>query len=1444
MIKYPQFYRQFGMRVPAQLQSFKFKQMSLCTLPQRSVYHVLPSSPAEVQVDVNDYFLAKHPANIYCEYPIELVGKDGGPTKNAVNGVGLKRRLETSNRRLLRIRKFEQVERQPTSLLVYGYGALSKLYRYRPFWLNGYFQWRNVFATFVAQAGALAQQSDRQQFVSIHLPLNFPKIAILKRAATGLTRNMMEEFASPESFFLLELWKWAGPDRHTSTMGSWTREQMSRINLVFVDSERCAVVNMALLDEFRDRYVNGEIDETTGMIAEGANEKATELFQRRLLMFAVQMAKLRSVTGAALHVNDEQEETEEGSVALGIAKPNEYTEALRKEEESLKEAETTDMLAGMGFAKTAAVDEEADLDEQAEGEEDPNERIEKIFREDRATVSDADLFNDNVFDQAIPTTDEPEDEVRPIVEYATDPTAGVRAKADELLESGSISVAEHRRYVRLSENYRTKIKMNNGQTLEEFVKITPEMLAIDPAACTFADNPAVADKSMLKSSLVQFDQKYIEQVMERDIASMILAMQAQGTIIEDMRVERVMDAVNKSNVYVVKIVPVPGKPSTLRFPIPVVEKDGTWIANGKKYNLRKQRGDPPIHKVDRATVALTSYYGKLFVTRSEKVVHDFRAWLKAQVILGSTQLEGQPAPSIHNVRYQNGSGIGANEPLPTVYTALAAYFSGMETDELQLSFAYSERFGTFGTEALKLERGTKYVVCGKTKSGELVFMDQHNDLFVHVAGAYTLLGNVGAVLNIDLQRAPLEISQIKVSGKHISLGLVLSYYLGLEQVIKRLGVVPRRVPRGGRLNLESHEFSVRFADCSLIFSRRDAVAALVLGGLNAYSRQVATYNLRDFNKQDIFLSILEGAGMGVRFIRKLRNMRRVFIDPITRDLLREFKEPTEFTALLFRANELLRDDQVMKLPDRFKGYERFAGSVYRELVQATEVYSARPMTANAAVEMKPNAVWKAIQDDPSINIVNDINPIHQLKEQEAVTTNGTGGRSERSMVRRTRAYQQSDFGVISEATVDSSAVAINVFFSADPNLTSLRGVTKEFDRKVDGLTSVLSTSACMAPCAVNDDPKRVNFINIQNSHGLACDGYQHMPLRTGYDQAMAQRLSSLFAYAAKQDGVVQELTPTSMLVQYADGTQEGVELGRRFAVSAGATIPHEVLTDVAEGFRFKRGHVLAWNTGWFLRNRFDPTQVIYRQACLFVTALVDDGSTHEDSSGVSRKASQKLSTNMTEIRTIFARFDQKMSRLVREGDEVAADSILCTIEDPVTANSNLFSETSLDALRMMAAQTPRARVSGRVEKVEVFYHGDKDDMSESLAEITTQYDRNRARRVKRLRVDEATTGAVSERVRIDGSPLEIDNIAIRISITHPISAGVGDKSVFANQMKTIVGRVFEGVHKTESGVEIDAIFGNMSIFNRVVLSPYIIGTTNSLLLTISRRAAELYKGNA
>jgi len=59
-------------------------------------------------------------------------------------------------------------------------------------------------------------------------------------------------------------------------------------------------------------------------------------------------------------------------------------------------------------------------------------------------------------------------------------------------------------------------------------------------------------------------------------------------------------------------------------------------------------------------------------------------------------------------------------------------------------------------------------------------------------------------------------------------------------------------------------------------------------------------------------------------------------------------------------------------------------------------------------------------------------------------------------------------------------------------------------------------------------------------------------------------------------------------------------------------------------------------------------------------------------------------------------------------------------------------------------------------------------------------------------------------------------------------------------MKTVFARVMGGVNETESGEKLDAVFSLTSAEKRVVLSPYLMGTTNTLLRLISKRVAAVY----
>ena len=64
--------------------------------------------------------------------------------------------------------------------------------------------------------------------------------------------------------------------------------------------------------------------------------------------------------------------------------------------------------------------------------------------------------------------------------------------------------------------------------------------------------------------------------------------------------------------------------------------------------------------------------------------------------------------------------------------------------------------------------------------------------------------------------------------------------------------------------------------------------------------------------------------------------------------------------------------------------------------------------------------------------------------------------------------------------------------------------------------------------------------------------------------------------------------------------------------------------------------------------------------------------------------------------------------------------------------------------------------------------------------------------------------------------------------------------MFAAQLKTVISEVIEKDYITEDGTVIDAIFGNRSIDDRIVNSAYIIGTTNTLLEVITKKACDLY----
>jgi hypothetical protein len=1434
MILYEQFYRRGGIRKVGQLMSPPLLALPLLSLPKSSVLHYVGSVSTDVGPASDDYIFRAISKPILMHHVMDNGDNRGAPRKLAIQPNALTRAYFNKNKRFRKMHSLEASTRDPSSLVVYNYGFIPQGYRYQRSIYAEYYRWWNIQASVWKQVTEIADVSPRQQYLRCTLPAVLPSLGALRVGDQPMSQRMMRLFRTPESMMILELYKWFGEKREESVLHHLPEKYYDRVNIIYVESGRWFVMNLGVLNRWRAATAE-ELEKNPEANTLGFTGSQ---IQRRFLRMLMSLSEVRTVAAAELDKDDS------GEVGT-IDNPNEITTDVQKNVLPVMNQKT-----GSIELKTILTKVDSgltDQDHHAAGPEDDVKDIKIDPNQEKAIADDLAVL-DKILADAHGDLDNLEAEEGTKLTEVVD----VPIKADKKLEDGivkicarlaevgGLSAAEYLRYERLAKSYETIVAPDGKTPMAEFIKVPSDLLKIH-ASPEMKDISAVIDKTMMKSSLIDFDERYVKHVMARDIASMVMSVQNAGIAVTNYNVEKVDDVLGGFDSHTVRITPVDGAAGTLHFKLPSMNDDGSYMANGIRYRLRKQRGDLPIRKVAPDRVSLTSYYGKASVSRTAKRVANRGLWLRNAVMAKAED------PADTTVLHANTGNVFDNYFVcPRLYSTMAMGFRGITVAGFEMSFDHTKRVALYGQPALDMYELDGSLVCGINKKGEFMVMDINGVLYRGVDSKMEDLGTLESLIHLELEKAPVDFVELRALGQPIPIGLVLGYEMGLTKLMKLLKVAPlRRVAAGSRVGLEPHEYGLAFSDETLVFSRDDQVASLILAGFGDFHKHIRQYAAHQFDSRDVYLNVLEGNHIGVRYVREIDLMYQMFVDSITRDLLIEMNEPTDFQGLLLRSCEMLLTDQHPHELDpafmRIKGNERMAGAVYSEIVRSIRAHNGRPGKSKVPLDMGPYTVWKNITTDPANALLSEINPIQNLKEIEMVTTGGTGGRGSRSMTKHTRSYHINDMGTMSESTVDSSDVGINVQLSADPQFTSLRGISRRYKIGETGATALLSTSALLAPGSDRDDPKRVNFIAIQQSHGIACNGYTQAAVRTGYEQVLAHRTGDLFSMSARKPGKVTSVTEEGIVVTYDDGEVKGFELGRRYGSAAGLTIPHTVISEMKVGQKFDKGQILCYNTGFFERDLLNPNNIVWKAGVTVRLALLESTQTLEDASSISPRVAKLLTTPMTKVKTYTVNFDQSVRRLVKAGDKVESEDILCVIEDAVTSGSDLFDESTLDTLRILSAQAPQAKTKGIVERVEVFYHGDKEDMSETLRAIANASDRDLVKRGKAIG-KAGYTGSVDEGFRVEGTPLSLDTMAIRVYITADVDAGVGDKGVFYNQMKTVFSEILPGDVVTESGLTIDGIFGQKSIADRIVTSPEVIGTTTVLLGVLGRKAAEAYFG--
>lgn len=252
---------------------------------------------------------------------------------------------------------------------------------------------------------------------------------------------------------------------------------------------------------------------------------------------------------------------------------------------------------------------------------------------------------------------------------------------------------------------------------------------------------------------------------------------------------------------------------------------------------------------------------------------------------------------------------------------------------------------------------------------------------------------------------------------------------------------------------------------------------------------------------------------------------------------------------------------------------------------------------------------------------------------------------------------------------------------------------------------------------------------------------------------------------------------------------------------------------------------------------FDKTKVVYKPYRFIKMAMIETISTWEDSSAMHKRLSNDIGTTLYKVKSFILDVTTNLLDIVNVGDKVNVDTRLYTISASDVNTSKLDSK-SLEILQRLGMNSPKAKYNGIVDKIEVRYHAELEDCSESIQELIKRSDAELAKSTGKKHI----TGKVDNQYSINGKPLNYGELEVKFYIEVKVGLEPGDKFVFGLQLKNTVGELIDyNITTAKTKEDIDAMFSRRSVSARIVTSPDIQGTTNTLLKQLGKNAVKMYK---
>ena len=913
-----------------------------------------------------------------------------------------------------------------------------------------------------------------------------------------------------------------------------------------------------------------------------------------------------------------------------------------------------------------------------------------------------------------------------------------------------------------------------------------------------------------------------------------------------------------------------GKRHTLRFDMPKIINKRFLRLRGNDKIIPGQLINLPIIKTDEDTVQVVSNYNKIFITRYGqvgKINQSTNALIRALTKLKENNYklevkDDNDIPTPSKIDLGNNAKISAKYELPAEYVELSKIFNKITTSDGRVYyFNRDELIHKLEEKKVKVESDQGFMVVGITKDNQSITVPEEgvsssliNHLGIHKY-AYTFMK----------PGARMTYSQASILNSKIPLIVVMAYTAGLTGALNAAGI-EYNLSEKRPTNTKNY---FRFNDGFLSFNDSYAPdAALLVNGLAVINTQ--EYSLTDIDTKAMWLDVLDDFG-GRNRADGLDSFANLMMDPITVEVCKTYKLPTDYIEVLAYASSLLTTNKFNRHTDitgnRFRTNERLVHFLYKALATSYGMYlrEIKNNRKDAKMTMKQSAVIDMALSDVTTSDLSKLSPLLELESANTVTFKGLSGmNSDRSYSLDKRTYDKTMINKLSMSTGFSATVGINRQSTINMGIESTKGYIKsggELDRMSDANT--LSITEALTPFGTTrDDPFRTAMTFIQTSkHGMRTTEQDPLLVSNGADQALPYLTSDTFAHKAKWNAVVEEITNDYMIIANKSNPKEKEFIDLREKVEKNSdggffiTIKLDTFKNYKKGDSIKAGDIVAYDKSSY-SDTVGIGNLAYNIGTLTKIAIMHTDKGFEDSAIISQDLSKKMASEI--VLQVDVLMDAKdidiqcveVGKELHEGEVIM--SYRAALEDQdatdiinkmVQKNAGSDSKELMDEIGKIKV---KSKVTGKLQDIKVYSTIPTSEMSKSLASFVNKYngpvDKMKSK-LSKLGIDGSQYGTSGVLPPVGKLKHCEGKVLVEFYIKYHDKMSVGDKLVYFSALKGVVKEIFpegkEPYSEYRPEEKVHSFLPVGSINARMVSSVLTLGSINKVLIELDRHVKDI-----